>query len=401
LLPDRVSKLDFNLSQFDSADDLVDALHQVRDTSLSGKIPLVFWDEFDTPLDGEPLGWLKHFLAPMQDGAFRQGQLVHPIGRAVFVFAGGTAASIQEFGHDLSDEQLRSAKQPDFVSRLRGYLDVLGPNPHPVAGELDTDRFYGLRRAILLESMLRRKAPQLVHVRAGKQVVDIDSGVLQAFLDVPRYRHGARSMEAVIDMSRLSGLGSYQRSSLPSEAQLDLHVDGARFLALVQRLELSGVLLEQLAAAAHEVFREDLIRRGYRPGPVRDDDSRISPKLCSYEELPEEDKEQNRANVRDIPAKLAHAGFLMVPAKSEETNAGFPGELLEELSRDEHDRWMRTKLAQGWVHGSPTDDAAKRHDSLVPWEDLPEIQRQKDRALVLGIATVLARCGYAVVRAPS
>jgi hypothetical protein len=86
----------------------------------------------------------------MQDGAFRQGQLTHPIGRSIFVFAGGTAASVSEFGRDLSEEQRRAAKQPDFVSRLRGYLNVLGPNPQPAAGEPGGDRFHVLRRAILL-----------------------------------------------------------------------------------------------------------------------------------------------------------------------------------------------------------------------------------------------------------
>jgi hypothetical protein len=244
LLPGRVKKLEFNLSQLGSPDDLIDALHQVRDTSLTGKIPLVFWDEFDTPLDGQALGWLRYFLAPMQDGAFRQGQIVHPIGRAVFVFAGGTAAAISEFGHNLSEEQRRAAKQPDFVSRLRGYLDVLGPNPRPAAGEPGTDRFYPLRRALLLQSMLRRKAPALIRRRDGQEVLSLDPGVLQAFLEVPDYRHGARSMEAIIEMSQLTGSSSYQRSCLPSEAQLDLHVDGRRFLALVQRPDLSGELLE-------------------------------------------------------------------------------------------------------------------------------------------------------------
>lgn len=116
LLPGRIGKLEFNLSQMHSPDDLGDALHQVRDTSLAGKIPLVFWDEFDTLLDGQPLGWLRYFLSPMQDGAFRQGQITHPIGRALFVFAGGTAASIAEFGGDLTAGQLRAAKQPDFAA---------------------------------------------------------------------------------------------------------------------------------------------------------------------------------------------------------------------------------------------------------------------------------------------
>ncbi len=400
LLPGRIGKLEFNLSQLRSPDDLTDALHQVRDTSLAGKIPLVFWDEFDTPLDGQPLGWLRYFLAPMQDGAFRQGQIVHPIGRAVFVFAGGTAASISEFGRDLTGEQLRAAKQPDFVSRLRGYLDVLGPDPHPAAGEPGDDRFHRLRRAILLQSMLRRKAPQLIGRAGGLDTLSLDPGVLRAFLEVPRYRHGARSMEAVIEMSQLTGRSSFQRSSLPSQAQLDLHVDGRRFLALVQRPDLSGQLLEQLAEAAHDVFRQDLLQRGYQPGPAHDEDRRISPRLCPFGELAEEDKEQSRATVRDIPGKLARAGYLMAPAKSEEASTGFPGGLLDELARDEHDRWMAAKTAAGWAYGPHTDELARRHDALLPWDDLPESQKDKDRALVIGIPAILSRCGYAVIPVP-
>ena len=400
LLPGRVTKLEFNLSQLGSPDELADALHQVRDVSLTGQIPLVFWDEFDTPLAGQPLGWLRYFLAPMQDGAFRQGQLTHPIGRSIFVFAGGTAASISEFGRDLSEEQRRAAKQPDFVSRLRGYLNVLGPNPQPAAGEPGGDRFHVLRRAILLQSLLSRKAPQLLSRHEGQKILSLDPGVLRAFLEVPSYRHGARSMEAIIDMSQLAGNSSFQRSSLPSQAQLDLHVNGPRFLALVHRLDLTGDLLEQLAAAAHDVYCEDLEGRGYQLGPARDEARKISPSLRPYTELPEEDKEQNRASVRDIPAKLAKAGYVMTPAKSEEASSGFPGDLLDQLAEDEHERWVNAKAAAGWTYGTPTDQAARRHEAMVPWADLPDSQKAKDRALVAGIPAILSRCGYAVIPIP-
>ena len=67
-------------------------------------IPLVFWDEFDTSLDQTPLGWLRYFLAPMQDGSFLEGQVTHPIGRAIFVFAGGTCNRMEEFGTKLDDD---------------------------------------------------------------------------------------------------------------------------------------------------------------------------------------------------------------------------------------------------------------------------------------------------------
>jgi hypothetical protein len=99
IAPKQIEKLEFNLSQFESAEELIDALHQVRDLGLSGKIPLVFWDEFDTPHRNVPLGWLRYFLAPMQDGKFREEQLVHPIGRAIFVFAGGTSRGRHQHPH--------------------------------------------------------------------------------------------------------------------------------------------------------------------------------------------------------------------------------------------------------------------------------------------------------------
>jgi hypothetical protein len=62
----------FNVAQFTSEKDLIDALHAVRDVALRGKVPLVFFDEFDSTLN-EPLAWLKYFLAPMQDGKFKDG----------------------------------------------------------------------------------------------------------------------------------------------------------------------------------------------------------------------------------------------------------------------------------------------------------------------------------------
>jgi hypothetical protein len=52
---------------------------------LQGKTAVVFFDEFDSPHGGEPLGWLKYFLAPMQDGVFKEGGETHPIGKAILV----------------------------------------------------------------------------------------------------------------------------------------------------------------------------------------------------------------------------------------------------------------------------------------------------------------------------
>lgn len=224
MLPGLMRELEFNLSQFHDESELGPALHRVRDEVLRQYLPLVFWDEFDTALQGAPLGWLRHFLAPMQDGAFLDKGTFHPIGPAIFVFAGGTSATLDEFVQGGDEAVSRQAKKLDFLSRLRAYVNVRGPNPQGA-----DDVAFVLRRALLLRALLQRKAPQIVD---GDEL-RMDRGVLRAFLRADAYTHGARSMEAIVDMSALSGKSRFERASLPPANQLALHVDAARFLALV------------------------------------------------------------------------------------------------------------------------------------------------------------------------
>ncbi len=256
---DRIKDITFNLSQMNSPDDLIGALHQVRDESLKGMIPLVFWDEFDTSLNQTPLGWLRYFLAPMQDGSFLEGQVTHPIGKAIFVFAGGTCKRMEEFGTNLDDEpdknekMFKAVKGPDFKSRLKGFINILGPNPQ----EGTYDPYFIIRRAILLNSILRRTAPQIFS--SGFQMED---NLLDAFLETHAYLHGVRSMESIVTMSQLSGKTRFERSCLPPISQLNLHVIGWEFMARVQKLKFEGEALEKLARAVHEDFCEYMQRRG-------------------------------------------------------------------------------------------------------------------------------------------
>ena len=422
LLPGQIEKLDFNLSQFETPEQLLDAFHRVRDTALSGKIPMVFWDEFDTALEHQPLGWLRHFLAPMQDGAFQEGQIVHPIGRAIFVFAGGTQETMAAFDRGGSDSAFRSAKGPDFVSRLKGFIDVVGPNPR--GGDPGADRYFIIRRAILLRSLLQSGAPQIFQGQKQLNVPQIDSGVLRALLEIPVYKHGARSMESVLATSSLAGKTRFERSSLPTEPILNLHVDGRQFVSLVQRLELTKSLLEHLAEAAYEVYTRSVQNQG------------LGRQHTAYANLSEAEKEQNRLIVRDIPVKLAEAGYVIRPARSGEPPFNFPHADREFLAQFEHERWLRARLAAGWRYGPITDATSKTHAVLLPWRkvspteadadvgdgqfmrltatpapgiatlemeglgdaELPESEKLKNRALIDGIPRILAQAGYTLLK---
>jgi len=402
LKPGEIEVREFNMSQLRSTDELLSAFHQVRDIGLSGKIPLIFWDEFDSAFDG-PFGWLKYFLAPMQDGKFLHGNLPHPIGRAIFVFAGGTSATLDEFGHGLDPEVACAAKLPDFVSRLKGYINVLGPNP---LKERD-DPHFTLRRAILLRSMLKRFAKKI----DSPEGLNIDSGILRALLETTRYKHGARSMESIIAMCRLEGKASFERSALPAPSQLDLHVDGRNFLALVHQPE--GTCLEIMAREAHEIYREEMEKAGWKWGPEKSKELKTNPNITSYDKLADRVKEQNRDQVRDIFRKLERVGCSMAPAKEHEPPYEFDKETVELLADLEHTRWMRQMARDDWYWG-PDDENKKRHACMLPWHkdklepyegfldhlgvaELSEDEKNKDRAAVHNIPRILKRGGYTIV----
>ena len=43
-----------------------------------------------------------------------------------------------------------------------------------------------------------------------------------------------------------------------------------------------------------------------------------------------------------------------------------------------HENWMRMKISQGWIYGVTKDFDKKTHPDLVPFVDLPDIERRKD-----------------------
>src|SRR5262249_156416 len=89
--------IETNVSQFTSLADLAPVFRRVRDSSLSGKVPLVFFDEFDAFWNRQPFGWLQYFLAPMQDGEFGVGDRKIKFPHAIFVFVGGLNHSFDMF----------------------------------------------------------------------------------------------------------------------------------------------------------------------------------------------------------------------------------------------------------------------------------------------------------------
>jgi hypothetical protein len=408
-----IEDLTFNLSQMRDPSELADALHQVRDVGLRGKLPFVLWDEFDSSLGGQAFGWLRHFLAPMQDGAFQQGQILHPIGKAIFVFAGGTSVRLADFAGNKTDD-FRLAKGPDFASRLKGHVDIVGPDPR--GGDPDADPYYRIRRAILLRSMLLRDRPGLFERNGKAARLTIDSGVLQAFLEVGAYRHGARSLETIVATSTLHGKSRYERSTLPAADQLNAHVDAEEFMKLVERYVPEGALLERLAEAIHIEYCDEMLGLGHAWSGTpeyltshsvlakyagRKPTLKTLVALVDFDQLSDHLREQNRGVARDLPRKLEVLGLVL----RQDAPAGTPAILIdptdprvEELAKSEHQRWYDSKYKVGWRYGDPRDDIKKLHPSMLPWEKITEAERDKDRTIVREIPDIAAAAGMTLAR---
>lgn len=126
-----------------------------------------------------------------------------------------------------------------------------------------------------------------------------------------------------------------------------------------------------------------------------------NPSLLPWEELPESLRESNRRFAASVAETLAVVGASLQPLRDEEVrDLALDPDDLEQLAIREHDRWEQDLRADGWTYGpAPKDPLAKTHPLLVPWDDLSEEEREKDRDAIRAIPAMLARVGYSIERA--
>lgn len=428
--------VEFNLSQFRDSD-LIGAFHQIRDLVLKGTTPVVFWDEFDS----SNYHWLQYLLAPMQDGRFQEQQITHPIGKCVFIFAGGTAHSFETFGPPKDDpdatKDFRLKKGPDFHSRLDAYYNVLGPNqrellpsskmggaakadnPSPTEAAqpvslLDpADICTPLRRAIMIRHQLG--------LSKSEQRLDIDRSLLDALLKVGRYKHGARSLEKLVaPLAPARPYDPVRPSHLPPPAIQAMHLEPLRGDSGADR---SGIhFADFLTSRKHDLFSDastierlaEWIHLSWKAIYPKNKPSAEEPSPHSdktYWDLSEEGKEDNRAAARRIPDILALVGLTVIPREGGENDVrdSVRDPAIQEhlrhhvdlLAQAEHDGWMDRKVISGWRYGKIRNDAAKIHDCLIPFSKLAKHQKDKDRDSVLHFQEHLWRAGYRIVFAES
>jgi hypothetical protein len=72
----------------------------------------------------------------------------------------------------------------------------------------------------------------------------------------------------------------------------------------------------------------------------------------------------------------------------------------ELLAKNTHEVWAAGRIAEGWTYGPARDSEKKTHPCLVPYEELPESEKEYDRATSLESLKVVRSLGYAIAKTP-
>lgn len=174
---------------------------------------------------------------------------------------------------------------------------------------------------------------------------------------------------------------------------------GIRSFDLLGRVCLVDLALggtnERLAQAIHEDYVREQRRIGQSPG--------TNPAMVAWEDLPESLKESSRDQADHIGIKLRAVGCaLEIATDWREPLFAFGDAEIEQMARMEHDRWLRERRRGGWRPGARDIDK-RRTPYLVPWEELTEEIRDRDRAFIRQLPSFLAAAGFKIcrVRPPS
>lgn len=70
--------------------------------------------------------------------------------------------------------------------------------------------------------------------------------------------------------------------------------------------------------------------------------------------------------------------------------------LIEKIAKNVHEVWAQSRVTQGWTYGEERSDNLKHHPCLIPYEELPEVEKAYDRDTALGTLKLIIKLGFKI-----
>jgi len=90
-----------------------------------------------------------------------------------------------------------------------------------------------------------------------------------------------------------------------------------------------------------------------------------------------------------------------IPQPIDTTDVKLPeelGQLVEQMSKNVHEVWAETRIKQGWKYGEQRNDELKTHPCLVPYENLPEEEKDYDRNTSISTLKLIMKQGFKIAK---
>lgn len=90
---------------------------------------------------------------------------------------------------------------------------------------------------------------------------------------------------------------------------------------------------------------------------------------------------------------------MYTPKPFDASGVSLPAELLaltEQIAENVHENWSAARIAEGWTYGEKRDEEKKITPCLVPYDQLPESEKEYDRTTALQTLKLIVALGYKI-----
>lgn len=88
------------------------------------------------------------------------------------------------------------------------------------------------------------------------------------------------------------------------------------------------------------------------------------------------------------------------PKPVDTTDVTLPEELLkltELIAENVHENWSLSRISEGWTYGENRDNVHRTTPCLVPYDQLPEIEKDYDRNTAMQTLKLIVKLGYQII----